>query len=124
MCGGCRARAFADSGDVLAADGSCAYEPAGDREVVHAAGVAYGDEPWETGRSSGPRWSSAARDRVDRVPSFVRSVVAARVERFARERGFDEITESVLDEVRREMPVDFSKARPFFLDRGGGEHRS
>ncbi|MGH7558827.1 MAG: radical SAM protein [Gemmatimonadota bacterium] len=118
VCGGCRARAFADTGDPLAADRSCAYEPTGDREVVHAAGVAYGDEPWE-GEGATTRWTPAARDRFDRVPSFVRGVVVARVERFARERGYDEITESVLEEVRREMPVDFSKARPFFLDRRG-----
>lgn len=115
VCGGCRARAFADSGDVLAADRSCAYEPTGYGELVHAAGVTYGDEPWEAGGASAPRWTPAARDRFDRVPSFVRGVVAARVERFARERGYDEITESVLDEVRRGMPVDFSKRKPFFL---------
>jgi radical SAM protein with 4Fe4S-binding SPASM domain len=124
VCGGCRARAFADSGDVLAADRSCAYEPRGDRELVQSAGVVYGDGPWEAGSSSAPRWAPAARDRFDRVPSFVRSVIAARVERFARERGYDEITESVLEEVRREMPVDFSKTRPFFLDRGSRERGS
>jgi radical SAM protein with 4Fe4S-binding SPASM domain len=124
VCGGCRARAFADSGDVLAADRSCAYEPRGDRELVQSAGVVYGDGPWEAGSSSAPRWAPAARDRFDRVPSFVRSVIAARVERFARERGYDEITESVLEEVRREMPVDFSKTRPFFLDPGSRERGS
>jgi hypothetical protein len=124
VCGGCRARAFADSGDVLAADRSCAYEPRGDRELVQSAGVVYGDGPWEAGSSSAPRWAPAARDRFDRVPSFVRSVIAARVERFARERGYDEITESVLEEVRREMPVDFSKTRPFFLDLGSRERGS
>lgn len=123
VCGGCRARAFADTGDCMAADRSCAYEPPGDREVVHPAGVSYGDrEPWgdDTPGQAGsdaPRWTPAARDRFDRVPSFVRGVVAARVERFARERGYVEITESVLEEVRREMPVDFSTRKPFFLGR-------
>lgn len=121
VCGGCRARAFADTGDVMEADRSCAYEPTGDREVVHAAGVSYGDrEPWRSDTvdsEAGPRWTTAARDRFDRVPSFVRAVVAARVERFARDRGYDEITEAVLDEVRREMPVDFSRRKPFFLGR-------
>ncbi|HKY59882.1 MAG TPA: radical SAM protein [Gemmatimonadota bacterium] len=124
VCGGCRARAYADTGDILAADRSCAYEPDGYREPVRFAGPTYGSgEAWEgTGPSAGPsaaplRWSPGARERFDRVPSFVRAVVASRVERFARERGYDEIDEAVLEEVRGQMPVDFSRRKPFFLGR-------
>ncbi|MGH7544305.1 MAG: radical SAM protein [Gemmatimonadota bacterium] len=124
VCGGCRARAFADTGDLLAADRSCAYEPDGRLEPVRFAGVTYGsDEAWKDAPTPGggtvesPRWSPAARERFDRVPSFVRAVVAARVERFARERGYDEIDEAVLEEVRAQMPVDFSQRKPFFLGR-------
>ncbi|HET6342824.1 MAG TPA: radical SAM protein [Gemmatimonadota bacterium] len=124
VCGGCRARAFADTGDYLAADHACVYEPTGDRELVRPAAVAYGDagawddptigDATDTATRTGLQWTSAARERLDRVPSFVRGVVAARVEAFARERGYREITEAVLDEVRRSMPVDFSKRRPYF----------
>lgn len=124
VCGGCRARAFADTGDPLAADRSCAYEPAGRPEPVRFAGVTYGsDEGWRGARTPADepvdsiRWSPAARERFDRVPSFVRAAVAARVERFARERGYDEIDEAVLEEVRSRMPVDFSRRKPFFLGR-------
>lgn len=112
VCGGCRARAFANTGDLLAADSSCAYEPEGEPEPVRFAGVTYGsDQGWTVGV---PRWTAAARRRFDRVPSFVRGVVAARVEAFARERGYPEVTEAVLEEVRQEMPVDFSKRLPYF----------
>jgi radical SAM protein with 4Fe4S-binding SPASM domain len=123
VCGGCRARAYADTGDVLAADRSCAYEPDGRLEPVGFPGPTYGsDEAWKGARPSaaGPasmRWSAGARERFDRVPSFVRAVVEARVERFARERGYDEIDERVLEEVRGQMPVDFSRRKPFFLGR-------
>jgi hypothetical protein len=61
------------------------------------------------------RWSTDAEARLSRIPSFVRGVVARRLEEFARERGVEEITVELMSEVRREMPVDFSKARPFFL---------
>ena len=60
-------------------------------------------------------WSPDARARVARIPSFVRGVVTARVESFARSRGLETVTADLLDEIRRAMPLDFSKKRPFFL---------
>ena len=48
------------------------------------------------------------------MPSFVRGVVVARVEAFARREGLAEVTPELLDRIRREMPVDFSKKLPFF----------
>ena len=111
LCGGCRARAFALEGDVLAADPSCVYEPAPDAVVVERARDAtYGQE-----FAPALRWSDAARARMDRVPSFVRGVVMKRVEDWARERGLAEVTPELLTEIRGAMPVDFSKKRPFFV---------
>ncbi len=60
-------------------------------------------------------WTAAARTRLERIPSFVRGVVAKRVEDWARERGLNEITPELLTEIRTAMPVDFSKKRPFFV---------
>jgi AdoMet-dependent heme synthase len=111
LCGGCRARAFALEGDVLAADPSCVYEPAPGATVVERAReLTYGQE-----FAPALRWSDAARARMDRVPSFVRGVVMKRVEDWARERGLSEVTPELLTEVRGAMPVDFSKKRPFFV---------
>jgi radical SAM protein with 4Fe4S-binding SPASM domain len=112
VCGGCRARALATTGDHLAEDPSCTYEPTGERPLVAPAATAYG-------AAAGPAtlaWSDEARRRVQRVPSFVRGVVMKRVEDFARRRGLDAVTPELLDEIRRQMPIDFSKRRPFFLD--------
>ena len=108
LCGGCRARAFALEGDVMAADPSCAYEPQG-RDVIEPVSVSYGSE-----FTPALVWSTAARLRLERIPSFVRSVVAKRVEDWARERGVREITPELLGEIRSAMPIDFSKRRPFF----------
>lgn len=112
MCGGCRARAFAVTGDILAADPSCVYEPAEDQPVIaRRQEVSYGAE-----FRPALAWSDAARARMSRIPSFVRGVVMERVERFARERGLREITPDLLLEVRKTMPVDFSKRLPFFVE--------
>jgi len=117
LCGGCRARAFALEGDVMAADPSCIYEP--------PPGVAAVIEPQREvtyGEEFAPllAWSAAARARLERIPSFVRGVVAKRVEDWARERGLHEITAELLSEIRNAMPIDFSKRKPFFVQKADG----
>ena len=110
MCGGCRARALAVEGDLLAADPSCGYDPPGDRPVIaRRPELSYGTEFTPV-----LAWSTEARARVERIPSFVRGVVMERVERYAREQGRREVTRELLDEVRSAMPIDFSRQRPFF----------
>jgi radical SAM protein with 4Fe4S-binding SPASM domain len=112
VCGGCRARAYADAGDLMAEDASCAYEPAGDRALVQPArALTYGAEP----AAPTLEWSAEAKARLERVPGFVRAVVAGRIEKFARERGHAAVTPEVMEAVRRELPVDFSRRAPFFL---------
>ena len=114
VCGGCRARAYAASGELLGEDASCAYEPTGDVAVVAApVAVRYGDAA-----RSDMAWDADAEARMQRVPSFVRGVVMARIEAYARAHGHDRVGVELIDEVRRSMPVDFTKRRPFFL---GGE---
>jgi radical SAM protein with 4Fe4S-binding SPASM domain len=112
VCGGCRARAFAGSGDVLGADESCAYEPTGWQEAIRPPETATYGAP---AMAASLGWTPGAQARMKKIPSFVRAVVMERMEAFARETGRDLITEDMLDEVRTHMPVDFSKRRPFFL---------
>jgi hypothetical protein len=38
------------------------------------------------------------------------------MEDYARRRGLTEVTAELMAEVRRAMPIDFSKRKPFFLD--------
>jgi radical SAM protein with 4Fe4S-binding SPASM domain len=122
VCGGCRARAFARTGDLLGPDDACAYEPSGERALVEPrAARPYGaPQPIDTDDAGAPAWSPEARQRIQRIPSFVRGVVSERVEAFARERGYDTIDLEVMAEVRRALPVDFSRRMPFFM-RSGGE---
>jgi radical SAM protein with 4Fe4S-binding SPASM domain len=142
VCGGCRARAYADSGDFMGPDDSCVYEPTGETPVIAPRRrVSYGrsrpdgrpsTEAYSPEGSSADdvaastdeasvelEWSPEALARIDSVPSFVRGVVMARVEKFAHERGYPRVDVDVMEEVRRSMPVDFSKKLPFFMGRGG-----
>jgi radical SAM protein with 4Fe4S-binding SPASM domain len=115
VCGGCRARAQAETGDLLGEDPSCLYQPTGDRPVVQPRrAVTYG-APARTELT----WTADARARLDKIPSFVRGVVSERVERFASERGYTVVDATVMAEVRKAMPVDFSKRLPFFLQKEG-----
>src|SRR5947208_12462886 len=87
LCGGCRARAFALEGDVLAADPSCVYEPTGAVALLEPArAIAYGDD-----FTPALVWADAARERLERIPSFVRGVVMQRVEGWARRQGRREV---------------------------------
>src|SRR5688572_15140206 len=110
MCGGCRARSLAAEGDLFAADPSCSYEPAlGAPLIERPRSVTYG--------SSAPttlRWTAEATARLERIPSFVRGVVARRLEDYARDHDRSEVTLDLMREVRQAMPIDFSKRTPFF----------
>jgi radical SAM protein with 4Fe4S-binding SPASM domain len=115
LCGGCRARAFALEGDILAADPSCLYEPTGEMTPIEPArALAYGDD-----FTPALVWVDAARQRMERIPSFVRGVVMQRVEDYARRHGRWQVTPELLAEVRSAMPIDFSKRRPFFVTDNG-----
>ena len=45
-------------------------------------------------------WTPEALERLERVPSFVRSMAKTGIEEFARENGHTEITAEVMDIAR------------------------
>jgi hypothetical protein len=113
LCGGCRARAFALSDDYLAEDPSCVYQPAGAPVIERLREVTYGMPV-----APSLAWSPEASQRLQRIPSFVRGVVTQRVEDYARRHGAALVTAELMGEVRRNLPVDFSRRLPFFADDG------
>jgi radical SAM protein with 4Fe4S-binding SPASM domain len=110
VCGGCRARAFANTGDVMGPDDSCVYTPDGSVPVIGSKDTTYGAPV-----KAELQWDEGARSRMQRIPSFVRGVVIKRTEDYARRNGHSIITLELLDEIRKGMPIDFSKKRPFFM---------
>ncbi len=51
-------------------------------------------------RTAGPIWTEEAEARLERIPSFVRSMIKKGVEDYAREQGYPEIDTTVMDEVK------------------------
>ena len=46
------------------------------------------------------RWTAAAEARLANIPAFVRPMARTGIERFARERGIQEVDEQILDAAR------------------------
>ena len=63
VCGGCRARALATTGDYLAEDPGCVYEPPGDLPLVARKAMSYGSAP-----AAGLVWSKEASERMAQDP--------------------------------------------------------
>jgi len=64
---------------------------------------AYNDAPPAPEAASGDAlyWTPEAEQRVEqRIPSFVRAMARMGIEKYARERGYREITPQVLDEAK------------------------
>ena len=50
--------------------------------------------------SEGIRWTDAAQDRLANVPEFVRGMARTGIEKYAKDHGYAEVDERVLDEAR------------------------
>ena len=106
ICGGCRARPYADHGDWLDADEWCLYTPKGGPKVkVSEIGVDM------TPESFAVQWTDEAAARFNRVPYFMRSMVKKSVEAKARERGLTSITPEFMEELRK---ARFGNDKPVF----------
>ena len=111
VCGGCRARAYGQTGDYMAEDPWCVYEPGKyDFQTISFQGkTTYGLEA-----EAEMPWSADAKERLKNVPSFVRGMLTQRVESYAREHGYDQVTAEVMQEVREQvMGGRIGNAPPF-----------
>jgi hypothetical protein len=50
--------------------------------------------------SSQIQWTEGAKERIKRIPDFVREMVCKGIEKHALQNGYKEINESVMDEVK------------------------
>lgn len=50
--------------------------------------------------TEGPAWTPEAEARAERIPAFIRPMARQAIERFARDRGYGTITDTVMDEAR------------------------
>jgi radical SAM protein with 4Fe4S-binding SPASM domain len=104
VCGGCRCRAYATSGDYLAEDPACGYQPGahGGHVIDLPPSLTFGQPvAFEL------TWDPAARTRLDAIPSFARGMVVKAVEAYARGRGERVITPELLADVRQRWGARF-----------------
>jgi radical SAM protein with 4Fe4S-binding SPASM domain len=114
QCGGCRARAYGMTGDLMAEDPLCTHTPgtfAGSpllaiRGRAPVAG-AQGTPTIEYGSDSPPTiaWDDAAAERMKKIPAFVRGMVITAVEESCRKSGLDRVSVEELERIRARMPT-------------------
>lgn len=90
VCGGCRARPYAATGDLMGEDALCAYRPGGGARIPAAPPPA-----------PGIAWTAQAEARLERVPPFVRRFVRRRAEDHARKAGCAAVTAEHLETLAR-----------------------
>jgi len=54
----------------------------------------------DTAKGSGPAWTDGAEQRMANVPEFVKPMVKSGIEQYAKDKGYRQIDEQVLDEAR------------------------
>jgi radical SAM protein with 4Fe4S-binding SPASM domain len=116
-CGGCRARAYGMTGDLMAEDPLCTHTPgtfAGSplltlrgfgapalSERSESKGtLEYGLESPTT-----IAWDDAASARMKKIPAFVRGMVVRAVEDSCRRNGISRVTAEELERIRARMPT-------------------
>jgi radical SAM protein with 4Fe4S-binding SPASM domain len=113
-CGGCRARAYGMTGDLMAEDPLCTHTPGtfvgspllalhGTADVLGTAApptLHYGTES-----STTIAWDDAAAERMKKIPAFVRGTVVKAVEESCRKNGLSRVTTEDLERIRARMPT-------------------
>ena len=103
-CGGCRARAYGMTGDVMAEDPLCTHTPgkyAGSPLLVlRKPAIEYGPAAAAT-----IAWDAAAEERMKKIPAFVRGMVVKAVEDTCRRKGVERVTVEELEKIRERMPT-------------------
>jgi AdoMet-dependent heme synthase len=111
-CGGCRARAYGMTGDLMAEDPLCTHTPgkfAGNPLLaLRGAAAASRSVPaieYGLESSTAIAWDEAAAERMKRIPAFVRGMVVKAVEDSCRKSGLDRVTVEELERIRSRMPT-------------------
>jgi radical SAM protein with 4Fe4S-binding SPASM domain len=118
-CGGCRARAYGMSGDLMAEDPLCTHTPGtfagaslltvvpapelGRASVIGAQGVPVME--YGPASPSTVAWDDEAAARMKKIPAFVRGMVTRAVEESCRKNGIDRVTVEELERIRARMPT-------------------
>ena len=117
MCGGCRCRAYAAYDDYMAEDPACDYQPGqyGGKKIALSGEQIFGLEVRCT-----LSWTPDATERLNRLPSFARGMVARGVERYAEENGIAVVTPELMQKVREAAETRMGRSFQFSEFRRAG----
>jgi AdoMet-dependent heme synthase len=129
-CGGCRARAYGMSGDLMAEDPLCTHTPGkfagspfltllGAQKAAGGASATLAEASAGAGGAKPPgltieygnesqttiAWDDAAAARMKKIPAFVRGMVVKAVEDSCRKNGIGRVTAEELEKIRARMPT-------------------
>ncbi len=113
-CGGCRARAYGMTGDLMAEDPLCTHTPgtfAGSPLLAIRGGAGVAGPPGTSAIQYGHdsattvAWDDAAAARMKKIPAFVRGMVIRSVEESCRKNGLERVTVDELERIRARMPT-------------------
>jgi radical SAM protein with 4Fe4S-binding SPASM domain len=113
-CGGCRARAYGMTGDVMAEDPLCTHVPgtfAGSPLLTVQGRTGGAGRPGRPALEYGSdtaatiAWDDDAAARMKKVPAFVRGMVMKAVEDSCRKHGLGRVTVEELERIRARMPT-------------------
>ena len=134
-CGGCRARAYGMTGDLMSEDPLCTHTPgtfvgsplltlvgapqARPAGAERGYGVPASDGDGGSGGAKPPglmieyggespttiAWDDAAEARMKKIPAFVRGMVVRAVEDSCRRNGISRVTSEELERIRARMPT-------------------
>jgi hypothetical protein len=122
-CGGCRARAYGMTGDLMAEDPLCTHTPGrfagspllkAQQPALAGPGgarmIQYGAEPAAT-----IAWDEDASARMKKIPAFVRGMVMKAVEDSCRKNGIGRVTIEELEKIRARLPppIMFGTTAPY-----------
>lgn len=103
-CGGCRARAYGMTGDLMSEDPLCTHTPgtfaSSPLLVLRKPAMEYGPAAPST-----IAWDDSAAERMKKIPAFVRGMVTRAVEESCRKNGLDRVTVEELERIRSRMPT-------------------
>ncbi|MBI3953956.1 MAG: radical SAM protein [Chloroflexi bacterium] len=99
VCIGCRARAYALTGELQAGDSWCLYQP----QQGGQPGAGEAAQPPAAPRGFAPpeniAWTQEALERMSNVPFFIRGRVKESAEAYARKQGLTQITPQLLADL-------------------------
>ena len=127
-CGGCRARAYGMTGDLMAEDPLCTHTPGkfAGSPLLEGNGPTSPLQGFVEGGPQGPpymashsplaieyglesratvAWDDAAAERMKKIPAFVRGMVVTAVEESCRKNGIPRVTVEELERIRARMPT-------------------